>query len=58
MRRSEVEFQGLLQVLQSLFFGFTPAGDVNLQALRDVPRLLLPDGCREWSLQATILSPR
>ena len=58
VRRFEVELKSFLQVRQSHFFGFALPGDVNFQALRDVPWPFLPDGCREWSLQATILSPR
>ena len=43
MRRFEVQFQRFLQVGESLFFGFALAGDIDFQALGDVPFPLAPN---------------
>ena len=56
MRWFEVEFQRFPQVGEGLFLGFTLAGDVEFQALGDVPRPLAPDRCGEWSLHDSIVS--
>jgi hypothetical protein len=51
-----MKFECFLQIGKSLFFRFTLAGDINLQALRDIPVPLAPDSCGEWSLHDHILS--
>ncbi len=56
MRRFEVKFERFLQIGESLFFGFTLAGNIHFQALRDIPLSLAPDGCGERSLHDHILS--
>lgn len=55
-RRLEVQFQRLFQVRQGLFFGFTLAGHIDLQALGDEPLPLTPNGCSERTRHAHILS--
>jgi hypothetical protein len=39
-----MEFQCFPQIRKSLLFGFTLAGNVNSEALGDVPIPLTPDG--------------
>ena len=56
MRWFEVEFQSFLQVREGLFLGFPLAGNVEFQALGDVPRPLAPDRRCEWSLHDFIVS--
>jgi hypothetical protein len=55
MRRVEMEFQRFFQIRQRLVFGLTLAGDVNLQARRDIPTAFAPHGRREWPLYYPIL---
>jgi hypothetical protein len=38
-----VEFKSVAQILESIFFGNSLAGNVDLDALRDVPFAFLPD---------------
>jgi hypothetical protein len=45
LRRLEVKFQGFLQIGESLFLGLTLAGDVDFEALRNIPISFAPD-CR------------
>jgi len=54
-RRLKVQFQGFLQVGESFFFGLALAGDIDLEALRDVPVSLAPYCRCEWSLYNIIL---
>ena len=56
MGRLEVQFQRLPQVGEGLFFRFTLAGDIEFEALRDVPIALTPDGRGERSLHELIVS--
>ena len=50
LRRFEVKFERFLQVCEGLFFALALAGDIDLKALRDVPRPLRPDGRSKWPL--------
>lgn len=45
VRRLEVKLQGFLQILQRFFFGFALAGDIYIEALRDVPIAFAPHRC-------------
>lgn len=56
LRWLEVQFQGLFQVGESFFFGFTLAGHVNLEALRDVPVAFAPYRCNKWPFHGSILA--
>ena len=56
LRRFEVKFQCFLQVGERLFFGFALTGDVNFQALRDVPVSFAPNRCGKWSFHDCILA--
>lgn len=56
LRRLEVKLQSLFQVGEGFFFGFTLAGDVNFEALRDVPITLAPNRCRKWTFHEGILA--
>jgi hypothetical protein len=51
-----MELKCFLQIGESLFFRFTLAGDIDFQALGDIPLPLAPDSCGEWSLHDDILS--
>jgi hypothetical protein len=42
-----MQFEGLTQIRECLFFRFTLTGYVYLKALRDVPFFFTPDGCRK-----------
>lgn len=46
-RRREMKFESVAQVLESLVFSRTLAGNVNLHTLSDVPLAFLPDACGE-----------
>jgi hypothetical protein len=54
-RRLEVQFQCFLQVGESLFFAFTLAGDIDFEALRNIPLSFSPDGRSERSLHYSYL---
>ena len=56
MRRFEVKFQRFLQVGESLFFGLALAGDIDFEALRDIPFPFAPNSRGERSLHDHILS--
>ena len=56
MWRLEVQFQRFCQIGKSLFLGLALAGDVEFQALGDVPLPFTPNCRREWSLHDLILS--
>ena len=56
LRRFEVQFQRFLQVGESFFLGLALAGDVEFQALGNVPLPLTPNGRSEWSLHDLIVS--
>jgi len=56
LRQFEVKFERFFQIGESGFLGFTLAGNINFQALGDIPIPLAPDGCGEWSLHDCILS--
>jgi hypothetical protein len=46
-RRSEMERQRFLKVIQSLSFRLALASDIHLEALSDIPTVLLPNAGRE-----------
>ena len=52
----EVQLQRFLQVGKSLFFAFTLAGDIDFEALRNVPLSFAPDGRGKRLLHDNILS--
>ncbi len=54
--RFEVQFERFLEVGKSLFLGLALAGNVDFQALGDVPLPLTPNGGSEWSLHEPIVS--
>ena len=56
LRDFEVKLQRLLQISQGLVFALALAGNIQLQALRDVPIPFTPNGCGERSLHNYILS--
>jgi len=56
LRRLEVKLQCFLQVDKSLFFARPLAGDIDFQALRNIPVPFPPDGRSERSLHYHILS--
>ena len=56
MRRFEVQFNCLLEIGKCLFLGVALAGDVEFEALRDIPPPLAPNGSRKWSLHDLIVS--
>src|ERR1700683_5203480 len=56
LRRFEVEFQCLFQIGKSFFLTFTLAGDIDFQALRNIPVSFAPHGSRERPLHDHILS--
>ena len=56
MGRFEVELQSFLQVVEGFFFGFASAGDVNFQAVRDVPISFAPNRCSKWPFHDSILA--
>jgi len=51
-----MELQRLFQIGQRLLFGCALAGDINFEALRDVPISFAPDGCRKWTFHDCILA--
>jgi len=51
-----VQFQGFLQILEGFFYSLVPAGNVNLEALGDVPFPFAPYGRSKWSLDDEIVS--
>ena len=51
-----MKFHCFLQVGERLFFGFALTGDVNFQALRDVPVSFAPNRCGKWSFHDCILA--
>ena len=53
-----MQLQCLLQVSESLFFALTNAGDINFEALRNIPLPFAPDGRGERLLHDHILSHR
>jgi len=56
LRQFEVKFQRFLQVGESFFFGLSLAGDIDFEALRDIPVSFTPNGCGKRSLHDHILS--
>lgn len=56
MGRLEVEFEGFLQVDESLFFGLALTGNIEFEALGDVPGSLAPNGCGKWPFHGVIVS--
>jgi len=46
-RRSEVKFESIAEIIQRLIFGCALTGDINLNALSDVPITFLPDARAE-----------
>ena len=56
MRRFEVQFNRFLEIGKGLFLGVALAGDVEFEALGDIPPPLAPDGGRKWSLHDLIVS--
>jgi hypothetical protein len=51
-----VQFNRLLEVGKSFLLGLPLAGEVEFQALGDIPLPLTPNGSRKWSLQGLIVS--
>jgi len=51
-----MEFERLLEIGQGFLFRFALAGDVNFEALRDVPIPFAPHGCRKWTFHEFILT--
>ena len=51
-----MKLQGFLQVRESLFFGLALAGDIDFQALRNVPSPFPPDSRSKRSPHVNILS--
>jgi hypothetical protein len=51
-----VEFQGVLEARQSVFFGFALTRDVYVKALGDVPLAFLPYAGGKGSLLIAIIS--
>jgi len=56
LRRFEVKFQRFLQVAERFFFGFALAGNIDFQALRDVPVSFAPYRCGKWPFHDYILA--
>src|ERR1035437_7690738 len=56
LRRFEVQFNRFLEVGKGLFLGVALAGDVEFEALGDIPPPLAPNGSRKWSLHDLIVS--
>ena len=56
MRRFKVQFDRFLEVGEGLLLGTALAGDVEFEALGDVPLSLTPNGSRKWSLHSLIVS--
>ena len=56
MGRLEVQFQSFFQICEGLFFGVALAGDIDFQALGDIPLPFAPDGCGERSLHVRIVA--
>src|ERR1035437_3715668 len=56
LRWFEVQLQRFLQVGESLFFAFTLAGDIDFEALRNVPLSFAPDGRGKRLLHNNVLS--
>jgi len=56
LRRFEVQFNRFLEIGKSLFLGVALAGDVEFEALGDIPPPLAPNGSRKWSLHDLIVS--
>lgn len=56
MRRFEVQFNRFLEVGKSLFLSLALAGDIDLQALGDIPTPLAPNGSGKRSLHDLIVS--
>lgn len=55
MWRFEVQFHRFLEVGKGLFLGVPLAGDVEFEALGDIPPPLAPNGSRKWSLHDLIV---
>ena len=56
MRRFEVQFNRFLEVGKGLFLGLALAGEVELEALGDIPLPLAPNGSGKRSLHDLIVS--
>ena len=55
MRGFKMKLEGFFEIFEGLVFRGTLTGNVNFQALLDVPVTLTPDGRGEWSLHAIIV---
>jgi hypothetical protein len=51
-----VKLEGFRQVCESFLLALSLAGNIDFQALRDIPLPLAPNGRGKWSLHALILS--
>jgi len=51
-----MQLQCFFQIGQSLFFSLTSAGNIQIQALRDVPVFFLPNRDGELAFHAYIVS--
>ena len=58
MRRFEVKLQRFLQVGESFFFGRTLTGDIDLEALGNIPVTFAPNGSSKRSLHDHILAQK
>jgi hypothetical protein len=56
LRRFEVQFNRFLEVGKSLFLGLALTGNVEFEALGDIPLPLAPNGRRKRSLHGLIVS--
>src|ERR1039457_4515882 len=56
LQRFEVQFNRFLEIGKHLFLGVALAGNVEFEALGDIPRPLAPNGSRKWSLHELIVS--
>src|SRR5450759_2322173 len=56
LRRFEVQFNCFLEIGKCLFLGVALAGDVEFEALGDIPPPLAPNGSRKWSHHDLIVS--
>jgi hypothetical protein len=54
--RLEMELQRLFQIGERFLFGFSLTGDVNFEALRDVPVSFAPNRCGKWTFHDRILA--
>jgi hypothetical protein len=54
-RRFKMQFQRVLPIRQRFLLRFALGGEINLQALRDVPFAFPPHRSRKWAFHSRIL---